>query len=183
MFTLPPLPYAFAALEPYIDALTMEIHHDKHHGTYVKNLNDLVLGKSEADLTSLLSDPNPKIKNNAGGHLNHSLFWPMLSPTPSSPPSSLLSPFGSIDKFKEEFTAKALSVFGSGWTWLVVDSGKLSIVTTPNQESPKNPILGLDVWEHAYYLKYQNRRADYIAAWWNVVNWASVSARFESAPA
>lgn len=173
MFTLPGLPYPADALEPYIDKQTMEIHHGKHHAAYVKVLNDLVGDKSEADLPALLKHENPKVRNNAGGHYNHSLFWTMMTPNPSNPPVFL----DSFENFKEKFAAAALGRFGSGWAWLVQKDGILEITDTPNQDVPEGKILlGLDVWEHAYYLKYQNRRADYIQAWWNVVNWAAVSA-------
>lgn len=192
MFTLPQLPYATNALEPYIDAQTMEIHHGKHHATYVKNLNDLVTGKDEKDLEELLkATANPKIKNNGGGHYNHSLFWQMMAPPPAGGLEGKLadainSTFGNLDGFKEKFAAAALGRFGSGWVWLSLDNGNLMIEDSSNQDNPvmsrRKPILGLDVWEHAYYLKYQNRRADYIAAWWNVVDWKFVSGRFESDP-
>lgn len=181
MFTLPDLPYSFSALEPHIDAQTMEIHHDKHHAAYVKNLNDLVTDKDETSLAELFATTdNQKIKNNAGGHLNHSLFWQMLTPNPKPVDGKLLeginAAFGNFDGFKEKFSAAALGRFGSGWVWLTKD---LKIIDTANQDIPSEPvILGLDVWEHAYYLKYQNRRADYIAAWWNVVNWEFVASRF-----
>jgi len=190
MFSLPDLPFAPDALEPHIDRATMEIHHAKHHAAYVKNLNDALADKSDSDLDSILSslDSLPesvrtKVRNNGGGHYNHSQFWQMLSPKLTQPEGILLeklmSVFGSLDNFKEEFKTKALGRFGSGWVWLTAD---LHIVDTPNQDNPimegKKVILGLDVWEHAYYLKYQNRRADYVDAWWNVVNWPVVSARF-----
>ncbi len=180
MFTLPELPFATNALEPFIDTQTMEIHHGKHHAAYVKNLNDLVTDKDEKDLENLLRiTDNQKIKNNGGGHYNHSLFWQMLAPHSASSGQAegkllemINSTFGNLDGFKEKFTAAALGRFGSGWVWLTKD---LKIVDTPNQDLPEGtPILGLDVWEHAYYLKYQNRRADYITAWWNVVNWKKV---------
>lgn len=188
MFILPNLPYSTNALEPHIDAQTMEIHHGKHHATYVKNLNDLVSGKDEKDLEELLrTTDNPKIKNNGGGHYNHSLFWQMMVPGGSKLEGNLAddinSTFGGLDSFKEKFTAAGLGRFGSGWVWLTKD---LKIVDTPNQDNPimngQEVLLGLDVWEHAYYLKYQNRRADYIAAWWNVVNWKFVSGRFALGP-
>ncbi len=197
---LPALPYAFNALEPHIDALTMEIHHDRHHGGYVNNLNKALEGhadlqaKSLNDLLAGINDVPESIRtavrNNGGGHANHSLFWEVLSPNGGGQPTGTLadaitSTFGSFDKFKEEFTKAASTRFGSGWAWLVVDGGKLAITSTPNQDSPimegKTPILGLDVWEHAYYLKYQNKRPDYIGAFWNVVNWAEVGKRYEAA--
>lgn len=179
MFTLPNLPYPKGALEPYIDATTMEIHHGKHHATYVKNLNDLVADKDEKDLEEpLKTTDNQKIKNNGGGHYNHSLFWQMMIPGGSPLEGKLLevvnSTFGNLDGFKEKFTASALGRFGSGWVWLTTnDQKQLAIVDTPNQDSPimtgQEVILGLDVWEHAYYLKYQNR-------------WDFVSERFSSSP-
>ncbi|MBO8164630.1 MAG: superoxide dismutase [Brevibacillus sp.] len=197
---LPPLPYAFDALEPHIDAQTMEIHHDRHHATYVNNLNAALEGhadlqaKSIEELISNL-DAVPEairtaVRNNGGGHANHSLFWEILSPNGGGAPSGALADainaaFGSFDNFKAEFTKAAATRFGSGWAWLVVDNGKLAVTSTPNQDSPlmegKTPILGLDVWEHAYYLKYQNKRPDYINAFWNVVNWDEVSKRYEAA--
>lgn len=197
---LPALPYAFNALEPHIDALTMEIHHDRHHGTYVTKLNDAISGNATLEsksLESLISDLNAvpenirtAVRNNGGGHANHSLFWQLLSPSGGGQPTGKLgeainSTFGSLDKFKQEFAAAATGRFGSGWAWLVVDGGKLAITSTPNQDSPlmdgKKPVLGLDVWEHAYYLKYQNKRPDYIAAFWNVVNWDQANKNYEAA--
>jgi Fe-Mn family superoxide dismutase len=198
MFTVPPLPYAYNALEPFIDEQTMKIHHDKHHGAYVKNLNDALAGNDEwlgkpveEILTHLADVPEAvrtKVKNNAGGHYNHSLFWSVMAPeaTAGVPEGNLAaaiaSAFGSVDTLKEKMTAAAMGRFGSGWAWLVVDQGKLAITDTANQDSPlsdgKTPILGVDVWEHAYYLKYQNVRADYLAAWWHVVNWPGVAALF-----
>ncbi|WP_126425344.1 superoxide dismutase [Brevibacillus marinus] len=197
---LPPLPYAFDALEPHIDAQTMEIHHDRHHATYVNNLNAVLEGhadlqaKSVEELISNL-DAVPEairtaVRNNGGGHANHTLFWEILSPNGGGAPSGALADainaaFGSFDNFKAEFTKAATGRFGSGWAWLVVDNGKLAVTSTPNQDSPlmegKTPILGLDVWEHAYYLKYQNKRPDYINAFWNIVNWDEVSKRYEAA--
>ena len=195
-FTLPPLPYASDALEPNIDKTTMEIHHDKHHGTYVNNLNkalesapDLANKSVEELLANNLAIVPDSIKtavrNNGGGHANHSLFWNLLSNKGGGTPkgdieSIVTSNFGSFDSFKEKFTAAATGRFGSGWAWLVKDSGgKFEIISTANQDSPlmegKKPILGLDVWEHAYYLKYQNRRPEYIAAWWNIINWDEVN--------
>ncbi len=185
MFTLPDLPYATNALEPFIDTQTMEIHHGKHHAAYVKNLNDLVTDKDEKDLEELLrTTDNQKIKNNGGGHYNHSLFWQMMAPPSASSGQvegklleAINKTFGSLDGFKEKFSAAALGRFGSGWVWLTKD---LKIVDTANQDVPaEKVILGLDVWEHAYYLKYQNRRAEYVTAWWNVVNWKFAASRFE----
>ena len=197
-FELPNLPYGFDALEPHIDKQTMEIHHDKHHNTYVTKLNDAVKGtdlesKSIEDiiknLNSVPDDIRTAVQNNGGGHYNHSLFWEMLTPNASEPSGEVVdaisSTFGSLDKFKEEFAAAAAGRFGSGWAWLVVDNGELSIVSTPNQDNPlsegKIPVLGLDVWEHAYYLKYQNKRPDYISAFWNVVNWDKVNELYQAA--
>jgi len=195
-FSLPDLPYAFADLEPHIDARTMEIHHGKHHAGYVAKANDALAGTSWADkpveevVASLNDVPESirtAVRNNAGGHANHALFWQVMAPPSKGgggQPSgdiadSINSAFGSFDQFKEKFAAAAAGRFGSGWGWLVVDGGgKLVITSTPNQDSPltdgHTPILGLDVWEHAYYLNYQNRRPDYISAWWNVVNWKKV---------
>lgn len=197
---LPPLPYAFNALEPHIDAMTMEIHHDRHHGTYVNNLNAALEGhadlqsKSLHDLISNLhavpENIRTAVRNNGGGHANHSMFWETLSPTGGGQPSgpiadAIHSTFGSYEKFQEEFTKTATGRFGSGWAWLVVDGGKLSIMSTANQDNPlmegKKPVLGLDVWEHAYYLKYQNKRPDYIKAFWNLINWAEVNKLYEAA--
>ncbi len=197
---LPPLPYAFDALEPHIDAQTMEIHHDRHHATYVNNLNAALenhpdlQSKSIEDLISNM-DAIPEairtaVRNNGGGHANHTLFWEILAPNAGGVPTGKLADaintaFGSFDNFKAEFTKAATTRFGSGWAWLIVDGGKLAVTSTPNQDSPlmegKTPILGLDVWEHAYYLKYQNKRPDYINAFWNVVNWEAVSQKFEAA--
>ena len=196
MFTVPDLPYAYNALEPYIDERTMQIHHDKHHAAYVKNLNDALAGHDdwlamsvEDIVTNLAKVPEElqmKVRNNAGGHANHSLFWQVMGPKAGGKPAgevatAIDAAFGSFDQFAEKFSAAALGRFGSGWAWLIVDNGKLAIMDTPNQDNPKTlgktPILGLDVWEHAYYLKYQNMRADYIKAWWNVVNWAEVEKR------
>lgn len=197
-FELPKLPYAYDALEPHIDKETMEIHHTKHHNTYVTKLNDAVKGtdlesKSIEDivknLNSVPDDIRTAVQNNGGGHYNHSLFWELLTPNASEPSGEVVdaisSTFGSLDKFKEEFAAAAAGRFGSGWAWLVVDNGELAIVSTPNQDNPisedKLPILGLDVWEHAYYLNYQNRRPDYINAFWNVVNWDKVNELYQAA--
>jgi Fe-Mn family superoxide dismutase len=203
-FTLPPLPYAFNALEPHIDAQTMQIHHDKHHGTYVNNLNAAIekapeLAKKSLDdlvagVATVPEAVRTAVRNNAGGHWNHSLFWLWLDPAKKGgEPSGALGDavkksFGDYAKFKEQFTAAATGRFGSGWAWLLHKDGKLAITSTPNQDNPvmegtrpSHVLLGLDVWEHAYYLKYQNRRPEYIAAFWNVVNWAEVSKRFDKA--
>jgi superoxide dismutase, Fe-Mn family len=204
-FTLPPLPYAFNALEPHIDAKTMEIHHDKHHQAYITNVNNALAGSPLesktvealiADLSVVPEDKRTAVRNNAGGHANHSLFWTVIGPGKGGAPSGVLassidSTFGSFDKFKELFGAAATTRFGSGWAWLVVEGGKLSIGSTANQDSPLmgktvagisgTPLLGLDVWEHAYYLHYQNRRPDYIKAFWNVVNWDAVAERLHNA--
>lgn len=202
-FTLPALPYETGALEPNIDKMTMEIHHDKHHNAYVTNLNDAVKDTVYAeyeleDIVARISqtDADKKIRNNAGGHWNHSFFWQSMQPGGGGAPSGNLATaintaFGSYDKFKEQYTAAAKSVFGSGWTWLCVGKDKsLFITTTPNQDNPLmllvakqtgTPILGLDVWEHAYYLKYQNKRPDYITAFYNVINWKEVASRYDKA--
>ncbi len=191
---LPALPYAPDALEPHIDAQTMQIHHGKHHQTYVTNLNGALdkhpelHAKSLDDLirsvNSVPEDIRTVVRNNGGGHWNHSLFWKLMAPKAGGAPSGAVadainSSFGSFDKFKEQFQAAGLGRFGSGWAWLVESGGKLEITSTPNQDNPlmdgKKAILGVDVWEHAYYLKYQNRRADYLGAWWNVVNWVEVN--------
>jgi Fe-Mn family superoxide dismutase len=196
-FTLPALPYANDALEPHIDARTMEIHHSKHHQAYVNNLNAAVekapelASKSLDDLmrgiNSVPEAVRTAVRNNGGGHWNHSLFWQLMGPGKGGEPTGKLadaikSAFGDFNKFKEQFAAAGVGRFGSGWAWLVNDGGKLSITSTPNQDNPlmegKTAILGLDVWEHAYYLKYQNRRPDYITAWWNVVNWDAVAERY-----
>jgi len=196
-FTLPNLPYAYDALEPHIDAKTMEIHHTKHHQAYVNNLNAAVekapelQGKSLDDLmkgiNSVPESVRTAVRNNGGGHWNHSMFWELMGPGKGGEPTGKLadaikSAFGDFTKFKEQFAAAGAGRFGSGWAWLINDGGTLSITSTPNQDNPlmdgKTAILGLDVWEHAYYLKYQNKRPDYIAAWWNVVNWEAVAQRF-----
>ena len=199
-FTLPPLPYAANALEPHIDARTMEIHHGKHHQTYVTNLNaaiekapelkDKSLEQLLAGLPSAPEAVRTAIRNNGGGHWNHSLFWELMAPGSGGVPDGKLAEaiagtFGDLEKFKEQFAAAGAGRFGSGWVWLMNDGGKLSITSSPNQDNPlmdgKNAravLLGLDVWEHAYYLNYQNRRPDYIKAWWNVVNWKAVEKRF-----
>jgi Fe-Mn family superoxide dismutase len=200
-FTLPPLPYPFDALEPYIDKMTMEIHHGKHHAAYVNNLNKALesapelaskgLGELLASNCSVVPESiRTAVRNNGGGHINHSMFWQIMGPNAGGQPGNKLaeaikSTFGGFDQFKEKFTAAALGRFGSGWAWLVKGpEGKLDIYSTANQDSPlmegKSPVLGLDVWEHAYYLKYQNRRNEYVAAWWNVVNWKEVEKRFAS---
>ncbi len=195
-FTLPSLPYAYDALEPHIDAKTMEIHHTKHHQAYVNNLNAAIekapelAGKSLDDLMRGINGVpeavRTAVRNNGGGHWNHSMFWELMGPDNGGEPSGKLadaikSAFGDFAKFKEQFAAAAAGRFGSGWAWLVSDGGKLSITSTPNQDNPlmdgKKAILGLDVWEHAYYLKYQNRRPDYVTAWWNTVNWDAVTKR------
>ncbi len=194
--TLPPLPFDFGALEPHIDAQTMQIHHGKHHQTYVTNLNAALekhpelQQKSVEDLirgiNSVPEDIRTAVRNNGGGHANHSMFWQIMAPGAGGAPTGaaadgIKATFGSFDAFKEQFGKAALGRFGSGWAWLIDAGGKLTIESTANQDSPlmegKKPLLGLDVWEHAYYLKYQNRRADYIGAWWNVVNWAAVNKR------
>ena len=198
-FTLPALPYAFNALEPHIDARTMEIHHGKHHNAYVTNLNNAVAGKPEENLSideicKNVSKYPAAVRNNGGGHWNHSFFWTIMGPNAGGKPSGALgdaidSAFGNFDEFKTKFAAAAVGRFGSGWAWLIADgSGKLQITSTPNQDNPLmdvaevkgKPVLGLDVWEHAYYLNYQNRRPDYITAFWNVVNWNEVAKRFSA---
>ena len=201
MFTLPDLPYEYGALEPYIDEQTMKIHHDKHHGAYVKNLNEALEGNNKflsmdvyelmRNLNEVPSNIRNKVRNNGGGHANHSFFWEIMGPPPAGglggePKGKVMeaikSTFGDFEKFGEVFSKAGMGRFGSGWAWLVAEGGKLTIMDTPNQDNPwmegKMPILGIDVWEHAYYLKYQNRRADYIKAWWNVVNWRKVEERF-----
>lgn len=199
-YELPELPYAYDALEPHIDKETMNIHHTKHHNTYVTNVNAALEGHADlasksveeliADLDAVPEDIRTAVRNNGGGHANHSLFWQLLSPNGGGAPSGALaeaidSKFGSFDAFKERFAAAAKTRFGSGWAWLAVSNGEVEVTSTPNQDSPimegKTPLLGLDVWEHAYYLNYQNRRPDYIEAFWNVVNWDEVSKRFEAA--
>ena len=195
-FVLPELPYAYDALEPYIDARTMELHHSKHHAAYTEKFNAAVAeagltGKTALEILSEVSKYPAAVRNNGGGYLNHKLFWKMLAPATGKLPSkelmdALNRDFVSLDAFKEKFNAAAKSVFGSGWTWLVADAGKLKITSTPNQDSPVMdivtekgfPLLCIDIWEHAYYLKYQNRRAEYIDAFWNVVNWDFVSQRY-----
>jgi Fe-Mn family superoxide dismutase len=195
---LPKLPYPYDALEPHIDARTMEIHHTKHHQAYVNGLNaalekapDLQNKSLEALLKGINTVPEAirtAVRNHGGGHANHSMFWQIMGPKRGGSPTgkladALKSTFGGFDKFKEQFAAAATARFGSGWAWLVSTGGKLEVISTANQDNPmmdgKTPILGLDVWEHAYYLKYQNRRPDYIGAWWNTVNWEEVGRRFE----
>lgn len=199
MYKLPELPYSYDALEPYIDAKTMEIHHSKHHAGYVKKLNSALENFPEfqdkrledllKNLNSIPEEIRTAIKNNGGGHFNHSFFWEIMGPNSGGEAvgdvsEAIKRDFNSFDDFRKMFSEKASGIFGSGWAWLVVDSGRLKIVSTANQDSPLSnglmPILGLDVWEHAYYLKYQNRRADYIQAWWNVVNWNKVDENFKN---
>jgi Fe-Mn family superoxide dismutase len=199
-FVLPPLPYDFAALEPHIDAQTMQIHHGKHHQAYVNNVNAALEKAAEWQKSSLdeLLQALPKlpdsirtaVRNNGGGHWNHSFFWTLMGPNAGGAPAGALADaitksFGAFDKFKEQFQAAAMGRFGSGWAWLVMDGAGLKIESTPNQDNPlmegRTAILGLDVWEHAYYLKYQNRRADYVGAWWNVVRWDVVAQGYEKA--
>jgi Fe-Mn family superoxide dismutase len=199
-FELPPLPYAFNALEPHIDAKTMEIHHDKHHGAYVTNLNNALkdhpdlASKSIEDLLRHINDVpeaiRTAVRNNGGGHANHAMFWAIMKPNGGGQPSGDLaraidSTFGSFDQFKAQFEDAGMKRFGSGWAWLIASNGKLQIISTANQDSPfmdgNYPVMGNDVWEHAYYLHYQNRRADYLKAWWNVVNWDEVARRFAAA--
>ncbi len=196
---LPKLPYAFNALEPHVDEMTMRIHYEKHHGAYVNNLNaalekhpNLQAKSAEdliRDLSSVPEDIRTTVRNNGGGHVNHTMFWQIMKPNGGLPSGrareAIEAAFSTLDAFRDQFTKAALSRFGSGWAWLVrLSDGRLAIESTPNQDNPlmegKYPLLGLDVWEHAYYLKYQNRRADYVGAWWNVVNWAEVGKRLES---
>lgn len=199
-YTLPDLPYAFDALEPYIDEETMHLHHDKHHNTYVTNLNAAIdkhpeLGEKTieellSDMDAVPTDIKTAVRNNGGGHANHSFFWKIMAPNAGGEPTGAIKEaideaFGDFATFKEEFKKAAAGRFGSGWAWLVMENGKLAITSTANQDSPlmegKTPILGLDVWEHAYYLKYKNVRPDYIEAFWNVVNWEEVNNRLSSA--
>ncbi|HKP18248.1 MAG TPA: superoxide dismutase [Gaiellaceae bacterium] len=194
-FELPPLPYDHAALEPHIDARTMEIHHGKHHQAYIDNANKALDGTEWADksvedvlrnLDSVPEDKRTAVRNNAGGHANHSLFWQVMSPDGGGEPEGALAEaIGDFSAFKEQFAQAGVTRFGSGWAWLVWNGSDVAITSTPNQDSPildgQVPLLGLDVWEHAYYLNYQNRRPDYIAAWWNVVNWPEVTRRYEAA--
>ena len=198
-YEVPPLPYDYAALEPHIDEQTMRLHHDKHHQAYVDKANGALEGTEWADkpieevianLDALPADKKGPVRNNGGGHLNHSLFWESMSPDGGGEPSGDLAgaiddAFGSFDAFKEQFEAAGVGQFGSGWAWLVLDGGSLKIASTPNQDSPvtsgATPLVGNDVWEHAYYLKYQNKRPDYLKAWWNVVNWDKVAERYAAA--
>ncbi|WP_448574944.1 superoxide dismutase [Thermomicrobium sp.] len=197
-YELPPLPYPYDALEPYIDARTMEIHHTGHHGAYVRNVNAALEKHPEIPgmpieellrrINEVPEDIRTAVRNNGGGHANHTIFWQIMGPNAGGEPTGELAQaiaetFGSFQQFKEQFSAAAAGVFGSGWAWLVLDqNGKLQIITRPNQDSPYMdnlyPVMGLDVWEHAYYLKYQNRRPEYIANWWNVVNWDAVAQRY-----
>jgi superoxide dismutase, Fe-Mn family len=200
-FELPPLPYPEDALEPHVDARTMSIHHDKHHAAYTNNLNNAIAGKADlerqsieellANLDAVPADIRTVVRNNGGGYANHNLFWEIMSPDGGGEPTGELAAaigntFGSFADFKDKFAKAAVGQFGSGWAWLAVDSnGNLELSSTPNQDTPlmqgKTPILGLDVWEHAYYLNYQNRRPDYVQAWWNVVNWDAVAANYAAA--
>jgi Fe-Mn family superoxide dismutase len=198
-YNVPPLPYDYDALEEHIDEQTMRVHHDKHHQAYVDKANAALEGTEWAEkpveellrnLQSLPEDKRGPLRNNAGGHYNHSLFWEWMAPGAGGEPDGALreaidAAFGSVDDFKAKFKDAGINRFGSGWSWLVLDGSGLAVVSTPNQDNPisdgKTPLLGVDVWEHAYYLKYQNRRPDYIDAWWNVVNWPAVAATFDSA--
>ncbi|MDT2801130.1 superoxide dismutase [Vagococcus lutrae] len=199
-YSLPKLPYAYDALEPHIDELTMHLHHEKHHNTYVTNLNAAIekhpeLGEKDidilvAELDAVPEDIRTAVRNNGGGHANHTFFWEIMAPNAGGEPTGKIKEaidktFGSFDQFKTDFAAAATGRFGSGWAWLVVNDGKLEIMSTPNQDSPltegKTPVLGLDVWEHAYYKKYSNVRPDYIKAFWNVVNWDEVNKRYNAA--
>jgi Fe-Mn family superoxide dismutase len=199
-FTLPPLPYAPDALEPHIDKLTMEIHHGKHHNAYVTNLNKALesapalAGKTIEELLAnncaiVPENIRTAVRNNGGGHINHSMFWKIMGPHAGGAPvgkvaQAIVGTFGSFDTFKEKFNAAGVGRFGSGWAWLLKTASGVEIISTANQDSPimegKNPVFGCDVWEHAYYLKYQNRRPDYLAAWWNVVNWKEIESRFNA---
>jgi Fe-Mn family superoxide dismutase len=205
-YELPPLPYSKDALEPNIDAQTMEIHHDKHHAAYVTNVNKAIAGKADlesksaealiSNLDAVPADIRTAVRNNGGGHVNHSMFWKLLGPKAGGAPSGKLgddikAAFGSFEAFKEKFEAAGMGRFGSGWAWLVINQGKLEVVSTANQDNPLmgkavcgaegKPVLGCDVWEHAYYLKYQNRRAEYLKAFWNAVNWAEVAKNYDAA--
>jgi len=200
-YSVPDLAYPFDALEPHIDARTMEIHHDKHHAAYVTNLNaalegtewmDRPIGSVLANLEIIPEDKRAAVRNNGGGHANHTLFWEIMGPAGGGEPSgdlaaAIADTFGSLDDLKAQVNDAGVKRFGSGWSWLVWDGTGLAVLSTPNQDSPvsegKTPILGVDVWEHAYYLNYQNRRPDYLAAWWNVVDWAAVGAKFDAARA
>ena len=199
MFTLSPLPYAYDALEPYIDATTMEIHYSKHHQAYATNLNNAITGtenesKSLEEIVAVAGSISPAVRNNGGGHWNHTFFWESLAPNSGGEPTGDLAEainaaFENLEEFKTKFAAAGATRFGSGWAWLGVKDGKLAVCSTPNQDNPLmdiaeckcTPILGVDVWEHAYYLKYQNKRADYLTAIWNVVNWSKVAERFAAA--
>jgi Fe-Mn family superoxide dismutase len=198
-FTLPPLPYAFNALEPHIDAQTMQIHHDKHHQAYVDNLNKALAGtehenKSLEEILRIAGSISPAVRNNGGGHWNHTFFWEIMAPNAGGQPTGAVAQainetFGSFDSFKEKLNTAGATRFGSGWAWLIVRDGRLEVTSTPNQDNPLmdvaevkgTPILGVDVWEHAYYLKYQNRRPEYLNAFWNVINWNKVNEHFEKA--
>jgi Fe-Mn family superoxide dismutase len=198
-FEVPPLPYPYDALEPHIDEQTMRLHHDKHHQAYVDKANAALEGTEWADqpidavlgqLDRLPQEKQPVVRNNGGGHYNHSLFWEIMSPNGGGEPGGSLAQaieqtFGSIDALKQQVNEAGVNRFGSGWTWLVASRGALEVTSTANQDAPvsegKTPILGIDVWEHAYYLKYQNRRPDYLAAWWNVVDWEAVQRRYDAA--
>ena len=199
-YELPPLPYPKEALEPHIDAMTMEIHHDKHHNAYVTNLNKAIAGNAAlesksiealiGDLGSVPENTRGAVRNNGGGHINHSMFWQIMAPKAGGNPSgnianAINSTFGSFDQFKEKMNAAGVGRFGSGWAWLIKSGSSVDIISTANQDSPlmegKFPIMGVDVWEHAYYLKYQNRRPDYLQAWWNVVNWDAVQKQYDKA--
>lgn len=201
-FQLPPLPYAFDALEPHIDARTMQIHHDGHHGAYVTNLNKALesapalANKSVEELLAknvaiVPENIRTAVRNNGGGHMNHTMFWQIMAPGAGGQPvgnvaRAITGAFGGFEQFKEKFNNAAMTRFGSGWAWLVKRNGNLDIVSTANQDNPVSeglyPVMGLDVWEHAYYLKYQNRRGEYVGAWWNVVNWPEIEKRFNAAP-
>jgi Fe-Mn family superoxide dismutase len=200
MFTLPELPYKYDSLEPFVDEETMRVHHDGHHATYVKNLNDALAGHNEflnmeiekllKSLDKVPEDIRTKVKNNAGGHYHHSLFWTIMKPVGGGEPKGELQElinktFGDFNSFKDKFNTSALGLFGSGWTWLVLDKGNISIENLPNQDSPisggKYPLFAVDLWEHAYYLKYKNKRVDYINAWWNVINWDELEKRLQIA--
>jgi superoxide dismutase, Fe-Mn family len=201
-FELPPLPYDYSALEPHIDTQTMQIHHDKHHGTYVTNVNNAIAGNADLEAMSaeeliknldrVPEDKRTAVRNNGGGHVNHTMFWEIMGPGGGGEPTgeiaaAISSTFGNLDALKDAINKAGAGRFGSGWAWLIVDAGgALSVTSTPNQDNPLmdgsgTPVLGVDVWEHAYYLKYQNRRPDYLAAWWNTVNWSAVNQRYLAA--